>query len=217
MSMREEEVRFPFLAYSHLAESFYLKNHGTEKEDFGWLKQITAESRVAGKVCYYESEELKKEVRLYNELEKWKEQHPFPSEFLGGLVYILTIQERYKQDQLSQQERLLIQLWNCAYLDGIRSVFRSEMSQDKESFSMSLGAGFYGMSMNVNKIIYVMLKGKDYGIQIKNSSFLPSYSCCGIVINIKNFRKKMDFLNNLSPCIDCKGTDNCDFCVFRKG
>lgn len=208
--MREEEIRFPSFTYSYLAEPFYLKHNGVKKEDIIRLKQMTVSSQVVGKTCYYNKIEIKQEKELYSRLEQWKKKNSFTEQIEGYLLYILTIANQSVKIKLSKTEEFMLQIWNCAYLDGIRQVLGTRGQQKEKSSFLSLGPGFYGMEMDMTEIIYQILKGRDYDIKVRNNSFITPYTCCGIYIYGENFHRK-----DIVPCIYCKGTENCDFCMWK--
>ncbi len=128
-----------------------------------------------------------------------------------GRMYYETYYEVQKEASISVMEQYYQSMWMYSALQA----YRDELVKGYKD--QILGPGYFGMPIEENESIYMLLKGNQIGVTLHAScQFTPENTICGIACKVGDHKKRWDeFVSN--PCRTCIATNKaCGYCTFKK-
>ncbi|WP_027399807.1 hypothetical protein [Anaerovorax odorimutans] len=133
----------------------------------------------------------------------------------GILIYLLTIGDLKKTQDMKLLEQYYIDAWGSAYVEAAHDVLKAELikifnnKKDQHCYvSEPFGPGYFGINVRDTKKLYNLLNHEYLNLKISEAGMMnPEKSCSGFYM-ISN----EDISLPEDNCAYCKAIGNCEYC-----
>lgn len=135
----------------------------------------------------------------------------------GVVIYLLTIGNLQKREDMKLLEQYYIDAWGSAYVEAAHDLLKTDLinwfdggRQSKESCFVSepFGPGYFSIDVTDTKKIFQLLDHKTLNLTISEGGMMnPEKSCSGFYVIASE-----DILFPEDHCDSCKASGNCEYC-----